>query len=103
ITVNGKDVKDYFPTLPFQFIVTQFLDVAVAVGYSDVKVTVIGGVVKGQAVAVRLGIAEALVELDPDVNPALRAKVLMTRDDRMVERKKPGRRKARRRFQFSKR
>ncbi|MCL7988003.1 30S ribosomal protein S9 [Sphingobacterium sp. lm-10] len=103
ITVNGKDYTVYFPTLPLQYIATQSLNVAESLANFDVKVNVQGGGVKGQAEAVRLAIAKALVELDPEVKPALRAKGLMTRDDRMVERKKPGRRKARRRFQFSKR
>jgi len=103
ITVNGKDYKEYFPTLPLQYIVTQSLLVAESLANFDVKVNVQGGGVTGQAEAVRLAIAKALVELDPEVKPALRAKGLVTRDSRMVERKKPGRKKARRRFQFSKR
>ena len=103
ITVNGKDYKEYFPTLPLQYVVTQSTEVAGVAGQYDVKVNVAGGGVKGQAEAVRLAIAKAIVELDADKKPALRAKGLMTRDMRMVERKKPGRRKARRRFQFSKR
>ena len=86
-----------------QYIITQATEVAGAAGKYDVKVNVDGGGVKGQAEAVRLAIAKAIVELDAEKKPALRAKGLMTRDDRMVERKKPGRRKARRRFQFSKR
>ena len=73
------------------------------VGQYDVKVNVAGGGVKGQAEAVRLAIAKAIVELDAERKPALRAKGLMTRDMRMVERKKPGRKKARKKFQFSKR
>jgi len=103
ITVNGKDYKVYFPTLPLQYIVTQALLVTEEVANFDIKVNVQGGGVKGQAEAVRLAIAKALVELNPEVKSALRSKGLVTRDDRMVERKKPGRRKARRRFQFSKR
>ncbi|MFZ4261641.1 30S ribosomal protein S9 [Sphingobacterium sp. HJSM2_6] len=103
ITINGKDYKEYFPTLPLQYIATQSLLVAESLANFDINVNVQGGGVKGQAEAVRLAIAKALVELNPEVKPALRAKGLMTRDDRMVERKKPGRRKARRRFQFSKR
>jgi small subunit ribosomal protein S9 len=103
ITVNGKDYKEYFPTLPLQYIVTQSTLVAGAAGKYDIKVNVAGGGVKGQAEAVRLAIAKAIVELDAEKKPALRAKGLMTRDDRMVERKKPGRKKARKRFQFSKR
>jgi len=103
ITVNGKDYKEYFPTLPLQYIVNQSAEVAGLAGVYDVKVNVAGGGVKGQAEATRLAIAKAIVELDAEKKPALRAKGLMTRDDRMVERKKPGRRKARKKFQFSKR
>ena len=103
ITVNGKDYTEYFPTLPLQYIVTQSTLVARAQGKYDVKVNVAGGGVKGQAEAVRLAIAKAIVELDAEKKPALRAKGIITRDDRMVERKKPGRKKARKRFQFSKR
>jgi small subunit ribosomal protein S9 len=103
ITVNGKDYKEYFPTLPLQYVVTQSTEVAGVAGQYDVKVNVAGGGVKGQAEAVRLAIAKAIVELDADKKPSLRAKGLMTRDMRMVERKKPGRKKARKRFQFSKR
>lgn len=103
ITVNGKDYKDYFPTLPLQFIVTQSTEVSGSTGKFDVTANVAGGGVKGQAEAVRLAIAKAIVELDPETKPSLRAKGIMTRDNRMVERKKPGRKKARKKFQFSKR
>jgi len=103
VTVNGKDYKEYFPTLPLQYIVTQATEVSGTAGTYDVKANVAGGGVKGQAEAVRLAIAKAIVELDAEKKPALRAKGIMTRDDRMVERKKPGRKKARKRFQFSKR
>jgi small subunit ribosomal protein S9 len=103
ITVNGKDYKEYFPTLPLQFIVTQSTEVSGSAGKFDVTVNVNGGGVKGQAEAVRLAIAKAIVELDPETKPSLRAKGLVTRDMRMVERKKPGRKKARKKFQFSKR
>ena len=103
ITVNGKDHKVYFPTLPLQYIVNQSFEVSELVGKYDVTVNVNGGGVTGQAQAVRLAIAKAIVELDPEKKPALRAKGIMTRDDRMVERKKPGRKKARKKFQFSKR
>ena len=103
IIVNGKDYKEYFPTLPLQYIVTQSTEVSESTGKFDVVVNVAGGGVKGQAEAVRLAIAKAIVELDPEKKPALRAKGIMTRDDRMVERKKPGRKKARKKFQFSKR
>jgi small subunit ribosomal protein S9 len=103
ITVNGKDHKEYFPTLPLQYIVNQSFTVTELAGQYDVTVNVAGGGVKGQAEAVRLAIAKAIVELDAEKKPALRAKGLMTRDMRMVERKKPGRKKARKKFQFSKR
>ncbi|MGB4775053.1 MAG: 30S ribosomal protein S9 [Daejeonella sp.] len=103
ITVNGKDYKEYFPTLPLQYIVTQSTEVSESAGKFDVTVNVSGGGVTGQASAVRLAIAKAIVELDPEKKPSLRAKGIMTRDDRMVERKKPGRKKARKKFQFSKR
>ncbi|TAE41954.1 MAG: 30S ribosomal protein S9 [Sphingobacteriales bacterium] len=103
ITVNGKDHKEYFPTLPLQYMVNQAFIVAEVTGQFDVKVNVAGGGVKGQAEAVRLAIAKAIVELEPLRKPSLRAKGIMTRDNRMVERKKPGRAKARKKFQFSKR
>jgi len=103
ITVNSKDHKVYFPTLPLQYIVNQSFEVSELMGQYDVKVNVAGGGIKGQAEAVRLAIAKAIVELDAEKKPALRAKGLMTRDMRMVERKKPGRKKARKKFQFSKR
>lgn len=103
ITVNGKDYKEYFPTLPLQYVVTQSMEVAGVIGNHDVKVNVAGGGIKGQAEAVRLAISKALIELDPEVKASLRAKGLVTRDNRMVERKKPGRAKARKKFQFSKR
>ncbi len=103
ITVNGKDYTEYFPTLPLQYMVNQAFIVAEVTGQFNVKVNVAGGGIKGQAEAVRLAIAKAIVELDPIRKPSLRAKGIMTRDNRMVERKKPGRAKARKRFQFSKR
>lgn len=103
ILVNGRDYKEYFPTLPLQFIVNQSLQVSDLLGKYDIKANVDGGGIKGQAEAVRLAIAKAILEKDPEKRGALKAKSLLTRDSRMVERKKPGRRKARRRFQFSKR
>ena len=103
ILVNGRDYKEYFPTLPLQFIVNQSLQVSDMLGKFDIKANVDGGGIKAQAEAVRLAIAKAILEKDPEKRTALKAKSLLTRDSRMVERKKPGRRKARRRFQFSKR
>ncbi len=103
ITVNGKDYKQYFPTEVLQIILNQpFLTVNGAGGY-DVRVNVRGGGVSGQAEATRMAIARALVEMNAEFRPALKKEGFLTRDSRMVERKKPGRKKARRRFQFSKR
>ncbi len=103
ITVNGKDHKVYFPTLPLQYIVNQSLEVSELVGRYDITVNVQGGGVKGQAEAAKLGIARALLEVNPEFRPALKAVGLLHRDPRVVERKKPGKKKARRSFQFSKR
>jgi len=83
--------------------VKQAITISKVDGSYDVTVNVEGGGIKGQAEAIRLGIARALVEFNPENKPALRKEGIMTRDSRMVERKKPGRRKARRKFQFSKR
>ncbi|MDE7150510.1 MAG: 30S ribosomal protein S9 [Bacteroidales bacterium] len=103
ITVNGKDYKEYFPTGTLQYVVNQAFAVTNTTNQFDVKANINGGGINGQAEALRLGIARALVEVDPEHKPALKAEGLMTRDPRMVERKKPGRPKARKRFQFSKR
>jgi len=103
ITVNGKDYKTYFPMVYLQNQVeTAMKTVEVADKY-DVVVNATGGGVKGQAEAVKLGIARALIEANPEFRPVLKAAGLLTRDSRMVERKKPGKKKARRSFQFSKR
>lgn len=103
ITINGKDIKVYFPSELMQYVVKQPLEVLNLLGNYDVKVNVDGGGVKGQAEALRLGIARALVEINPEHKPTLKANGFMTRDPREVERKKPGQPKARKRFQFSKR
>ncbi|MFD2572608.1 30S ribosomal protein S9 [Spirosoma soli] len=103
ISVNGKDYKQYFPTEVLQIILNQPFATVNGVGGYDVKVNVRGGGVAGQAEATRMAIARALVELNADFRPALKKEGFLTRDSRMVERKKYGRRKARRRFQFSKR
>jgi len=103
ITVNNRGLKEYFISEIHQTTVRQALTMVKADGQYDVTVNVEGGGIKGQAEAVRLGIARALVEFNAEHKPALRKDGLLTRDSRMVERKKPGRRKARRRFQFSKR
>ena len=103
ITINGTDIKDYFPSEIMQYVVKQPLEVLNLLGNYDVKVNVDGGGVKGQAEALRLGIARALVEINPEHKPTLKANGFMTRDPREVERKKPCQPKARKRFQFSKR
>ena len=103
ITVNNRGLKSYFLSEIHQTTVKQALAAIKAEDQYDVTVNVEGGGVKGQAEAVRLGIARALVQISDDHRPALKKDRLLTRDSRMVERKKPGRRKARRRFQFSKR
>jgi small subunit ribosomal protein S9 len=103
ITVNDRDLKDYFISEIHQTLAKQALAALKLEGSYDVTVNVEGGGVTGQAEAVRLGIARALVEINAENKPTLRKEGFMTRDSRMVERKKPGRRKARRRFQFSKR
>jgi len=103
ITVNGRDYKDYFPVAILQYVVRQPLEIANALDKYDIKVNLDGGGFKGQAEAVRLAISRALVEINEEIRPALKSKGLMRRDPRMVERKKPGQPKARKRFQFSKR
>ena len=103
ITVNGRTIEDYFPTEILRIIINQPFVIADKVGVFDVNVNVASGGITGQAGAVRLGISRALVEYDAELRPALKAEGFMTRDPRMVERKKYGHRKARRRFQFSKR
>lgn len=104
ITVNGRTVQDYFPTELLRVKLTQpFKAVQLDPAQYDIVVNVSGGGITGQAEAVRLAIARALLKSNEDFRKALRAEGLLTRDPRMVERKKYGRRKARRRFQFSKR
>jgi small subunit ribosomal protein S9 len=103
IVVNERELKDYFQSEIHQTIVKQALTISKVEANYDVTVNVEGGGTKGQAEAIRLGIARAIVNISPEAKPALRKEGLMTRDSRMVERKKPGRRKARRKFQFSKR
>ncbi|MCK6638453.1 MAG: hypothetical protein RL007_2452 [Bacteroidota bacterium] len=103
ITVNNRDYKEYFPTEVLQNKVTQPLALTGNNGQYDIRVNVEGGGYTGQAEAIRLAISRALVETDGELKSKLRADGLITRDPRMVERKKFGRRKARRRFQFSKR
>ena len=103
IRVNDRDLKEYFLSEIHQTLAKQALAALKLETSYDVNVNVEGGGITGQAEAVRLGIARALVEINPENKPTLRKEGFLTRDSRMVERKKPGRRKARRRFQFSKR
>lgn len=103
ITVNKKDYKEYFPIGTLQYKINQPFMLTETEGKFDVTVNVKGGGVNGQVEAVRLAISRALVEVDAENKPALKAEGLMTRDPRMVERKKPGQPKARKKFQFSKR
>ncbi len=103
ITINGRELTQYFPSEVLQIIVKQPLVKVEQQSNFDIKVVVDGGGLKGQAEAIRLGISRALVEIDEEFRPALKEEGFLTRDPRMVERKKYGRRKARRRFQFSKR
>ena len=103
ITINKKDLQVYFPSSILQFIVKQPLTKVDAVEKYDIKVNLNGGGFTGQSQALRLAIARALVKINPEDKKALRSEGFLTRDAREVERKKPGRPKARRRFQFSKR
>jgi len=103
ITVNDKDYKSYFPLVYLQNQVERPLKTIEAIDKFDVKINAAGGGVKGQAEAAMLGIARVLVELNPEFRPALKAAGLLKRDPRSVERKKFGKKKARRSFQFSKR
>ncbi|MGV3460661.1 MAG: 30S ribosomal protein S9 [Flavobacterium sp.] len=103
ITVNKKDMETYFPTATLQYKVRQPLSMTNNVENFDVKINVYGGGVTGQAEAVRMAIARAMCEVDTENRGILKPEGLLTRDPRMVERKKFGQKKARKRFQFSKR
>lgn len=103
ITVNGRDIKEYFPSDVLQIIVKQPLNLVEQEGNFDLRINVDGGGSTGQAEAIRLAISRALCEVDAEHRPALKKEGFLTRDPRMVERKKYGKRKARRAFQFSKR
>ena len=103
IMVNNRDYKEYFCVPTLQYKVEQPLQVANLIGQYDIKANLDGGGVTGQAEALRMAIAKALTQIDPELRPALKAQGFLRRDPRMVERKKPGQPKARKRFQFSKR
>jgi small subunit ribosomal protein S9 len=103
ILINKRELETYFPSPLLQYVVKQPLNkIGVSEQY-DIMINLAGGGFKGQSEAARLGIARALVKINPEDKPALRSEGFMTRDPREVERKKPGRPKARKRFQFSKR
>lgn len=103
ITINKKDLTDYFPSPLLQYVVKQPLEALEVLDKYDITLNIIGGGFTGQSQAARMAISRALVKINADDKSALRAKGFLTRDSREVERKKPGRPKARRRFQFSKR
>ena len=104
ITINGRPLETYFSLESLRYIANQPFEVTKTEGQFDAKITVVGGGVKGQAEAIRLGIARALCEIDKEAyRSTLKAAGFLTRDAREVERKKPGQPGARRRFQFSKR
>ena len=103
ITINKKDLTEFFPSAILQYVVKQPLQLIEAEGKYDIKATLNGGGFTGQSQALRLAIARALVKIDADDKKQLKDAGFLTRDSRKVERKKPGRPKARRRFQFSKR
>ncbi len=103
VVVNKKDYKEFFPVDTLQAKIHRPFELTNTLKQFDVKVNVDGGGFNGQAEAIRLGIARALVEVDPEFKSVLKSEGLMTRDPRMVERKKPGQPKARKKFQFSKR
>jgi len=103
ITINKRELKEYFPNGTLQYIVMQPLNLLGAADQYDIQVNLDGGGIKGQAEALRLAISRALVEINPESKSELKHAGFMTRDPREVERKKPGQPKARKRFQFSKR
>jgi small subunit ribosomal protein S9 len=103
IKINGKDYKEYFTVPQFQKVAVQALDKLGVLANFDINANVQGGGFKGQAEAVRMGIARALVKINPEDRVALKKEGFLKRDSRVVERKKPGRPGARKRFQFSKR
>ena len=103
ITVNGKDFKEYFPVDTMQYKLQQPFNITDLTGKFDVKANVNGGGTTGQAEAIRLAISRALCEIDPENRVSLKPEGMLTRDSRIVERKKPGQKKARKKFQWVKR
>ena len=103
ITINKRDYKEYFPIATLHYVVEQPLQLTESLGKYDITVNLTGGGFAGQSEALRLAISRALLKIDPEFRPVLKEKGLLRRDPRMVERKKPGQPKARKKFQFSKR
>jgi small subunit ribosomal protein S9 len=103
ILINKRDYKEFFPTATLHYVVEQPFMLTDTLGKYDLTVNLKGGGITGQAEALRLAISRALVKIDPEYRPVLKEKGLLKRDPRMVERKKPGQPKARKKFQFSKR
>ena len=103
IIVNNRDYKEYFPDKQLHYVIDQPLNLLELKNNYDIKVNLDGGGMSGQAEALRLAISRALIKINPEYKPALRAEGFVTRDPRVVERKKPGQPKARKRFQFSQR
>jgi small subunit ribosomal protein S9 len=103
ITVNDRDFKEYFPTAILQYQILEPFEITSTVGKYDLKVNMDGGGITGQAEALSLAISRALIKINEEYRPLLKIKGLLRRDPRMVERKKFGQKKARKRFQFSKR
>ncbi len=103
VTINNKEIEEYFPLKEHRIDVLLPFNVTETLGTYDIFANVNGGGVSGQSEAIRLGISRALIDINPDFRPALKAQDLLRRDPRMVERKKYGQPKARKRFQFSKR
>ncbi|WP_435353382.1 30S ribosomal protein S9 [Emticicia sp. SJ17W-69] len=103
VSINGKGLKEYFPSEILQIILNQPFTTTSTGGQYDLKINVNGGGIAGQAEAIRMAVSRALCEANAENRPALKKEGFLTRDARMVERKKPGRKKARKKFQFSKR
>ena len=103
IQINKRDYKEFFPTATLHYVVEQPLLLTDNMGKYDINVNLKGGGITGQAEALRLAISRALIKIDPEYRPILKENGLLKRDPRMVERKKPGQPKARKKFQFSKR
>lgn len=103
IKINNRDVDEYFPSPTLQYVARQALELTNNIDKYDVEANLDGGGMKGQVEAFRLGLSRAILKLEPEHRPVLKANGLLRRDPRMVERKKPGQKKARKKFQFSKR